>query len=58
MSIVASSLTGAVYEEDIAGDAVAITDRLAEMTTQILVFHTATMVLGAADGGLRRRTAP
>ena len=44
VSIVASSTTGAVYEEDIAGDAVAITDRLSEMVPQILVFHTATML--------------
>ena len=44
MSVVASSFTGAVYEDDIAGDAVAITDRLAEMVPQILFFHTATMV--------------
>ena len=43
-SIVASSMTGAVYEDDIAGDAVAITDRLSEMVPQILLFHTATMV--------------
>ena len=44
VSVAASGLTGAVYEEDIAGDAVAITARLAELTTPILVFHTATMV--------------
>jgi hypothetical protein len=43
-SIVGSSLSGAVYEDRIAGDPVAITDRLAEMTPQILFFHTATMV--------------
>ena len=43
-SIVASSMTGAVYEDDIAGDAVAITDRLSEMVPQILLFDTATMV--------------
>ena len=43
-SIVGSSLSGAVYEDRIAGDAVAITDRLAEMTSQILFFHTATMI--------------
>ena len=41
-SVVASGFTGAVYDEKIAGDAVAITERLAELTTQILVFHTAT----------------
>ena len=43
-SIVGSSLSGAVYEDRIAGDAAAITDRLAEMTSQIMFFHTATMV--------------
>jgi hypothetical protein len=43
-SIVGSSLSGAVYEDRIAGDAVAITDRLAEMTSQIMFFHTATMI--------------
>ena len=43
-SIVGSSMTGAVYEKGIEGDAVAITDRLAEMTNQILFFHTATMI--------------
>jgi hypothetical protein len=43
-SIVGSSLTGAVYEDRIAGDAVAITERLAEMTPQIMFFHTATMI--------------
>jgi hypothetical protein len=43
-AIVGSSLAGAVYEEDIAGDAVAITDRLSEMVPQILVFNTASMV--------------
>jgi hypothetical protein len=43
-SIAASTGTGAVYEPDIAGDAPAITARLAELTTPILVFHVATMV--------------
>jgi hypothetical protein len=43
-SIVGSSLSGAVYEDRIAGDAVAITDRLAEMTSPIMFFHTATMI--------------
>ncbi len=60
-SVVASGLTGAVYDEKIAGDAVAITERLAELTTQILVFHTATMVsallLVVFAVGLRRRLA-
>ncbi|HEX6151302.1 hypothetical protein [Nocardioides sp.] len=60
-SVVASGFTGAVYDEKIAGDAVAITDRLAELTTQILVFHVATMVsallLVVFAVGLRRRLA-
>jgi hypothetical protein len=60
-SVVASGFTGAVYDEKIAGDAVAITERLAELTTQILVFHTATMVsallLVVFAVGLRRRLA-
>ncbi len=60
-SVVASGLTGAVYDEKIAGDAVAITERLAKLTTQILVFHTATMVsallLVVFAVGLRRRLA-
>lgn len=57
--ILASGAAGAVYDPDIAGDAVAITDRVAELTPQILVFHTATMVacllLLVFAAGLRRR---
>jgi hypothetical protein len=44
VSVAASMGTGAVYEPDIAGDAPAIVDRLAEMVAPILVFHVATMV--------------
>jgi hypothetical protein len=44
VSIVASTATGAVYEKDIAGDAPAIVDRLEQMTPQILIFNTATML--------------
>lgn len=43
-SVAASMNTGAVYEADIAGDALAITERLAEMTGVIIAFHVATMV--------------
>lgn len=43
-SVAASMNTGAVYEPDIAGDAPAIVDRLAEMTGVILTFHVATTV--------------
>jgi hypothetical protein len=61
VSIVGSSLSGAVYDEEIAGDAAAITDRLADMLPQILLFHTATMVaallLVVFAAGLRRELA-
>jgi hypothetical protein len=61
VSMVASGLTGAVYEEEIAGDAVAITERLSELVPQILVFHTATMVSALLTvvfaAGLRRQLA-
>ncbi|HET7328925.1 MAG TPA: hypothetical protein VFJ14_16760 [Nocardioidaceae bacterium] len=58
-SLVASSMSGAVYESEIAGDAVAITDRIGEQIPQILAFHTATMIaallLLVFAAGLRRR---
>lgn len=61
VSLVASGMAGAVYDEKIAGDAVAITDRLSELVPQILVFHTATMVsallLVVFAAGLRRQLA-
>jgi hypothetical protein len=43
VSVVASGTTGAVYEKDVQGDAVAITDRLSGLVPQILTFHVATM---------------
>lgn len=43
-AIVGSSFSGAVYEDAIAGDAVAIADRLSEMTPQILAFNSASMI--------------
>jgi hypothetical protein len=61
VTVIASGMTGAVYEEEIAGDAVAITERLAEMVPQILVFHVAGMVtallLLVFAAGLRRQLA-
>ncbi len=61
VTVVASSFAGAVYEDGIAGDAVAITARMAEQTAQILVFHTAAMVsallLLVFAAGLRRHLA-
>lgn len=60
-SIVGSSLSGAVYEDAIAGDAAAIAARMAEQTPQIMLFHTSTMVavvlLVVFAAGLRRMLA-
>ena len=58
-TIVGSSLAGAVYEEELAGDALGITEKLADQTVPILVMHTGAM-LGAVlllvfAAGLRRR---
>lgn len=44
LSIVGSSLSGAVYDQDNWGDAQAVADDLAQMGPQILFFHTATML--------------
>lgn len=61
VSVGASTAAGAVYEDDIAGDPVAITERLSEMVPQILVFHTATMLstllLIVFAAGLHRQLA-
>ncbi|MGH3330436.1 MAG: hypothetical protein ACRDPJ_03930, partial [Nocardioidaceae bacterium] len=61
ISIVGTTFSGAVYDEEIAGDAVGITARLAEQTAPILVFHTAATVsallLLVFAAGLRRRIA-
>lgn len=59
VSIVASTMSDAVYDEKLAGDAVGITDKLADQTAQILVMHTSAMVsallLLVFAAGLRRR---
>jgi hypothetical protein len=61
VGVVASAMSGAVYEEELAGDALGITERLAEQTGSILVFHCASMVaallLLVFAAGLRRRIA-
>jgi hypothetical protein len=44
VAVGASGMISAVYDEDVAGDAAAITARLAEQTTPILLFHTAAMI--------------
>jgi hypothetical protein len=58
-SIVGSMLADAVYDKDLAGDAVGITNRLGEQIPQILVMHTGAMVsallLLVFASGLRRR---
>ena len=61
VSIGASTQVDAVYAEGVEGNPAAIVDRLAEQTTAILVFHTATLVgmalLVVFAAGLRRRLA-
>ena len=61
VSIAASMQVDAVYAEGVEGDPAAIVDRLAEQTTAILAFHTATLVslvlLVVFAAGLRRRLA-
>jgi hypothetical protein len=56
-----SGLITAVYDEDVAGNAAAITERLAEQTMPILLFHTAAMIsallLLVFAAGLHRRIA-
>jgi hypothetical protein len=60
-AIVGSSMAGAVYEDDVAGDAPAIKDRLAEQTGGILLMHNGAMVCAVLllvfGAGLRRRLA-
>lgn len=57
--IAATGFSGAVYQEELAGDAVGITQQLGEQTTPILVFHVSAMLsallLLVFAAGLRRR---
>jgi hypothetical protein len=58
-ALVGSSLTDAVYQEQIAGDPAAITDKLADQTGSIMLLHVGGMVsallLLIFAAGLRRR---
>jgi hypothetical protein len=60
-ALVGSSLTDAVYQEEIAGDPAAITDKLADQTATIMLLHVGGMVsallLLVFAAGLRRRLA-
>lgn len=60
-TIVGSSMTTAVYDEDVAGNATGIMGRLAEQTGPLLLMHTGAMVsavlLVVFAAGLRRRLA-
>ena len=58
VSVVASGLAGAVYDPTIAGDAVAITARLAEHDHADHGVPHRDHGVGAAAGGVRRRPAP
>jgi hypothetical protein len=59
VSIAGSMAADAVYDKELAGNAEAITDKLADQTAQILVMHTGAMVsavlLLVFAAGLRRR---
>ena len=60
--MVASSMAGAVYDEELAGNAEGIVDKLADQSAQILIMHTGAMVsallmLIFAAGLLRRLQA-
>ncbi len=44
VSIVGSSMAGAVYDKTVAGDAAGITEKLSDQIPQILVMHTGAMV--------------
>jgi hypothetical protein len=59
VSLVGSSMAGAVYDPALAGDAAGITAKLADQAPQIMLFHTATMasalLLVVFAAGLRRR---
>lgn len=61
IGIQASLTIDAVYGEQYAGDAEAITQRLSELVPNLIVFHTATMVAAILvlvfAAGLRRRLA-
>ena len=61
IALIGSSFTDAVYREDVAGDPAAITDKLADQTTSILLLHIGGMVsallLLIFAAGLRRRLA-
>lgn len=43
-TIVGSSMVNAVYDPDLAGDPQGITDKLADQTVQMLVFHTSALL--------------
>jgi hypothetical protein len=61
VAVGASGMISAVYDEDVAADAAAITARLAEQTAPILLFHTAAMtsalLMLVFAAGLHRRLA-
>lgn len=60
-AIVGSSMSNAVYDPDLAGDAAGITEKMGEQTTALLVFHVGAMVaallLVVFGAGLRRHLA-
>ncbi len=60
-AVVASSMANAVYDPDLAGDAAGLTEKLAEQTGALLLFHVAAMAAALLvvvfAAGLRRHLA-
>lgn len=60
-TVVASSMANAVYDPDLAGDAAGLTEKLAEQTGALLLFHVAAMAAALLvvvfAAGLRRHLA-
>ena len=60
-AIVGSSMSNAVYDSDLAGDAAGITEKMGEQTTALLIFHVGAMVAALLvvvfGAGLRRYLA-
>ena len=61
VTVVGSSMANAIYDPDLAGDAVGLTEKLGERTGPLLLFHTAAMLAALLvvvfAAGLRRHLA-
>jgi hypothetical protein len=61
VTVVGSSMANAIYDPDLAGDPMGLTEKLGEQTWALLLFHTASMVAALLvvvfGAGLRRHLA-